>query len=376
MAGKESASAEVLEIPGSMDEAMETGFLPEDRDYLLTGRFKSEKTEGSAAPGKQETEQDETPSSENTDGSAPSSSEIAADSEAAKQQLEEKKPGIENREPRWKKRERELKEAKAEIARLKAQGSQPQNQRSETPQDKDKPQPVAEAKAATDTEPKIDDVDPKTGQPKWKTYGEFEKATRDWLRKDILREVTESSSKTRQQQEFENAERTIQQVVEGRIEAIRKTHPDYNDVMTELLAEKDEHGREALFYTKGSPIDGFFLDSDRSQEVFYELGQNFDKYKHIFARNPQGQYLLNPVRQLRELSKIENALPAESKPNSSPARPITQASRPPHQVSGKGTVSKDAIEEAVEGQDSESYMREANNRDPRVRSVLQARKGK
>ena len=42
------------------------------------------------------------------------------------------------------------------------------------------------------------------------------------------------------------------------------------------------------------------------------------------------------------------------------ARLPSQAPRPPHQVSGKGTVSKDAAEDAIEHGDSEAYMRAMN----------------
>ena len=44
----------------------------------------------------------------------------------------------------------------------------------------------------------------------------------------------------------------------------------------------------------------------------------------------------------------------------SSAKPVTQASRPPHQVSGKGTVAKDAVEQAVEDGDSETYIKAQN----------------
>ena len=103
--------------------------------------------------------------------------------------------------------------------------------------------------------------------------------------------------------------------------------------------------------------------------LFAITAKNMDQYKHIFARNQQGQYLLNPVRQLRELAKIENSLPEKGK--AAPVRQVTQAPRPPHQASGKGTVGKDAVETALEENDSEAYMREAN-----ARALARLKKGK
>jgi hypothetical protein len=53
---------------------------------------------------------------------------------------------------------------------------------------------------------------------------------------------------------------------------------------------------------------------------------------------------------------------------------VTKAPPPPHQVSGKGTVAKDAVEQALEEQDADAYRREQNSRDARLRSVRANRK--
>ena len=53
----------------------------------------------------------------------------------------------------------------------------------------------------------------------------------------------------------------------------------------------------------------------------------------------------------------------DDKSSSSSAKPVTQASRPPHQVSGKGTVAKDAVEQALDDGDFETYQRTQNAKD-------------
>src|SRR5258708_4359346 len=107
----DSASAAELETPHSLDEAMETGFLPDDEHYRLTGEFKPENTEAPAAFRKEKptpsektgasaaTTEEEENQSEKADASAASSSKAAA-SETAQAQKEGK------RESRWDKRER------------------------------------------------------------------------------------------------------------------------------------------------------------------------------------------------------------------------------------------------------------------------------
>ncbi len=212
-------------------------------------------------------------------------------------------------------------------------------------------------------------MDPKTNQPKFKTFAEYEDAKDQWLQDEAVRKFQETSSKTAKEQELSNNERLIHEEVNRRVSEVRKTYPDYDDTMKAALSEKNEHGQDAFFYTKGSHIDGFFLDCDRMGDVMYEIGKNFDQHRHIFARDAQGQYLLNPVRQLRELAKIENSLPDKSSgassdktSSTSSAKPVSQAPRPAHQVSGKGAVTKDATEDAVEKGDFESYAKAENAR--------------
>lgn len=359
-------------------------FLPTGNHYRMTGEMpanESADTEEASAASAQEKEKKEKKTPPVNEGeSATPNSDTAAASEAAKAAEEEKKgpaqsKSAETSEHRWQKRERELKELRAEIARLKTQGSQPQP-RSDNSQGS---QPAADAsKPAAATKPKIDDVDPKTGKAKYATFAEYEDAKDAWLLDEGARKYQETNEKSAKERQQTDNERIIDQTIKERVTAARKTYADYDDVMQATLAQKNEHGQDALFYTKGSHIDGFFLDSDRSQDVFYEIGKNFNQHKHIFARDAQGKYLLNPVRQIRELAKIENALSPHSETaaasqdkdkdktasdKTSSARPVTQAPRPPHQVSGKGNAAKDSLEQAVEDQDQETYNREATARD-------------
>jgi hypothetical protein len=363
--------ADTEETP-AVSNSNEPNFLPTDEKYRLTGEMPA--TEDASAAFK-ETEQEKEPSA--TPGDKGDDTTAAASEAADKQreeQREEKGPAqsksAQTSESRWQKRERELKDARTEIARLKAQGSQPQPQQRSDTQQTSQPASAAAAKTSANPKPKIDDLDPKTNQPKYKTFADYEEAKDSWNRQEAIREFTESSQKSDQARQQSEAERIIEHTVNERVAAVRKQHSDYNDVLTTALAQKDEHGQDAFFYTKGSPIDGFFLDSERGHEVMYEIGKNFEQHQHIFARDAQGKYLLNPVRQVRELAKIENSLPdtpvtagagkSGADKTSSSARPITQAARPPHQVSGTGTVAKDSVEQALEDGDFESYQRAQN----------------
>ena len=360
-ASEESASAAELETPHSMDEAMETGFLPDDEHYRLTGEFKPETTDASAAATKKEnesaksgasaaaTEENEN-ESENDDASAASSSKAAA-SETAQAQNQGRK------ENRWQKRERELRELKAENARLKSQSSQPQS-RSET-QQASTTQPPSETKAKSAPKPKIDDVDA-AGKPKYKNFAEYDDAKDDWLRKETLREFSETQAKTQQLTEQQTREREIGQILQKKFEGQRAKYADFDKVAL----------NENLTIPKGSVTELFLLDSDHAGEVLYHLGQHPEILGGFYANHDpktgKFQSLITPQRQFRKLMEIEASVTGSgsgaSGDNSSSfsAKPVTQASRPPHQVSGKGTVAKDAVEQALDDGDFETYQHAQN----------------
>jgi hypothetical protein len=369
----DSASAAELETPHSLDEAMETGFLPDDPHYRLTGEFKSEKKDASAAatqdkektPGKEgasatpddKDEREQEDPSENPDASAASSSK-AAPSESAQSQT--------GRESRWQKRENELKKLREENARLKSQSSQPQP-RSEAAQVS---QPATEtAKAAP--KPKIDDVDAKTGKPKYKNFSEYEDAKDAWLRQETIREFQETTAKTQRETAQQQAEREIGKTLAKKFEGPRAKYADFDKVAL------GEH----LVIPKGSVTELFMLDSDHAGEVLYHLGQHPEILQGFYAnydpKTGKFQSLITPQRQFRKLMEIEATLSgsgssgsgagaaaaaaaAGDNSSSSSAKPVTQASRPPHQVSGKGTVAKDAVEQALDDGDFETYQRAQN----------------
>lgn len=364
----DSASAAELETPHSMDEAMETGFLPDDEHYRLTGEFKpekkdddaaasSDKDKSSAKQGASAAATENETQSEIDDASAASSSKAAA-SETASPQREEK-PGTQ-RENRWQKRERELKELREKVARLESK-PQTEQQRSESQQTTQSA--AAETRVAKVAKPKLDDVDPKTGKPMYKNFAEYEDAKDTWLRQETIREFQEASAKTAREQQQSQADREIGISLNKKFETTRAKYKDFDQV----ALNKD------LVIPKGSVVEGFLLDSDHSGEVVYYLGHHpeilLGFYKDFEPKTGKFTSLVTPQQQFRKLMAIEAELTgssgsasgaASSAASSSSARPVTQASRPPHQVSGKGTVAKDSVEQALEDGDFETYQRAQN----------------
>lgn len=220
------------------------------------------------------------------------------------------------------------------------------------------PEAKPAAQVAVKPKPKIDDLDAQ-GKPAFKTYGEYEDARDEYNRGELMRLFEDKQTKSQQQQGIVEAEKVVNQVWGQRITEARKAHADYDTVVKAAVEAKDDLGRDLFFLPKGSAPDSFLLDSDLGSEVLYYIGQHVDEAKHIFERNPEGAFVMNPIRQVRELAKIENMIeqsrtalkPALPKP---PARPVTQAPPPAHQVSGKGP-SPDPLQKAVEDGDQRAY---------------------
>ena len=369
----DSASEEILETPQSLVEALDTGFLPDDEHYRLTGEFETPANKDDAASSKGK----EKPSSEKDDASAASQEQTETDASKAAASATAPTQRTDRRESRWEKRERELKTLREENARLKAQSSQGP-QRSETRQE-EVTRPAAETEAEAGkaaAKPKIDDIDPKTKQPKYKTFAEYEDAKDAWLRKETIREFNESNAKTQQQQERTVIDRSRAE----QVDKFRETHADYDQVVSDALAEKEADGRNPIFYTEGSHIDNFLLSQpDRGAGLLYHLMKNSSDpaVRGIFARTPDGtRYQLTMIEQISRLGVLAHTLAGKSSSRTSSgtsqtshnesdetlssARPVTRASRPPHQVSGQGTVAKDAVEQALEDGDFETYSRTQN----------------
>lgn len=348
------SASEELSTPQSLAEALDTGFLPDNDHYRLTGEFdkpQPAKKDDAASSTKDK------PAAKESDAPPASEQEETASKAAASATAETQRGS--RRESRWEKREREIRELREENARLKSGQSSPEAQRSEARQET---QPATETakpgKAAP--KPKIDDVDPTTKQPKYKNYAEYEDAKDAWLRQETIREFNESQAKSQQLTAQQQAEREIGQSLAKKFEAPRAKYKDFDEV---ALSDK-------LTIPKGSVTEMFMLDSEHAGEVLYYLGQHPEIlqgfYRDYDLKTGKFTSLITPQQQFRKLMAIEADVAGsgtERSSHSSSARPVTQASRPPHQVSGQGTVAKEAVEQAVEDGDFESYMRTQNAKD-------------
>jgi len=357
----------------SIEQALDSGFLPTDREYRKTGKFAASEDRSQADKSDEEEQQEyeqqlaEQDADQDSDqdgarrGQQDSASSGAQDGDRAASQAateqERSREQAQQRtrqqgESRWAKLSRENRELREKLARVEGR----QEARTETSAQRETQQ--ASQSAAVDKatpRPKIDDVDEKTGKPKYATYADYEAAKDQWLQDEAIRKFQETNARTERERAQQQAVETVNREFARRCEAVMKDMPDFQEVAL----------NPDLPIKQGSVADVFILSRPAGPKVLYYLGQNPDVLDQING--------MNQIDAAYALSEIEMKV-SGARSASSSARSVTQAPRPPHQVSGKGTVAKDTVDDAIEHQDQSAYNREQNSRDPRLLAVRRSRK--
>lgn len=311
--------------------------------WRKTGDLPTEETPATETPN---SEVQDPPSSED---SAPSTPVKSADSDTAPPQ-KKSKPTAEDRKEQLNTEIRDLIKKRDELLKTAAPPSV-------TPTS----QPAAEPKVSA--EPTLEDKDEK-GALKYTTWEQYQAAVRQFDREQILKEVEDRTVKSQKTQKLQEAEQIIGKVWQERVKEARERYTDFDIALSPDLP-----------IPQGSVTDALVLDSEYGPDVLYSLAKNPDELKRITA--------LNPIKQARELvihellnglleklssdPRFEGKIVKSSIP---PAKPVTKAPPPPHQVGGKGTIMADEVEQALKEDDFAAFQAAENRRE------LNARKGK
>jgi len=268
----------------AVEQTVETPALPDDFEAFEAVR-RGVKTEQSAsvATAEQKTEQkaETAVESEATDDTG----EGQEDEQAG--QPKKGKGGFQRKIDRLTREKYEL-EAKLQAALAKPAGGE-------------KPEPAAAA--ANDGKPQAENFD---------THDEYVEALVDWKanqREAAKREQEQRDSETKKQQATVDS-------WNQRVEAARKAHADYDDVMADADVELPPLVVDAL------------MDSDHGGELAYWLASNREEAERIAK--------LSPVAAVRKLGEIEAGL--RSTPSSPQPKPVTKAPKPVTPVAA-GTAS-------------------------------------
>jgi len=213
--------------------------------------------------------------------------------------------------------------------------------------------------------------DMKDGKPRFATVAEWEDALLEWNKEMLMAEVDGRLTKSEEQRKQQEIERFVAEGFRHKAESARKKYADFDTVIKDSLGYP---------LPKGSPAELFVLDSEISGELTYYLAKHPEILGEFYGctQDPvtkqwdygdfdmkTGKFTnhVSPIQQIRILTQIERELSEETpveRPRP-PARTITQAPRPPHQVSGKAPVA-DPLAKAVEEGDQEAFTRLENEK--------------
>jgi hypothetical protein len=167
--------------------------------------------------------------------------------------------------------------------------------------------PAPAAKAAAETAPPAKAAEGKPQAKDFDTYEAFNEALVDWK----LAQTRAADAKVATDRAAADANAAKGVAWNERVEAVRKVHADFDDVMAEAASLPIS---EAMHVT--------IFESERGPEVAYHLAQHPDEAARIAK--------LGPLAAARELGRLEAALPsATAKPAA--AKPLP---KPPAQAGG------------------------------------------
>lgn len=203
--------------------------------------------------------------------------------------------------------------------------------------------------------PQASDIDPATGKPKYKTMEEV------WDAREVWNE--ERRTKADQERTRVEQERLLETELVKRLKPAYDKYPDFVSVT----------GNDNLMILKGSAVDLFLRDSDNPGELLYHLGKNpqiLEGFYNYDSKTGQWSNKVNPARQFRELTTLENTLTAAPKPTPTIPKPSASTKPlppPPTVLSANGAPSGDPVDEAVKKKSYADYEKAANAEEKKAR---------
>src|SRR5271156_910769 len=268
----ESSNSEIL---ASMSDV-------ERKNWRVTGKLpevpaketpKEEKTEAASSPAAKETP-------------ASTSEKTAAETTAA--------PATAKEEHKPKGAEARIKELLADNKRLNAELESAR-----------KAPVVAPAKVEEVAKPHRNDVDARTGLPKYATDEAFEEAHETYLTAKVTADVEKRHAKAQQEARVSEQNKIIQQKWQNSLKIANENHADFAKKLQ--INEKGAFENSVLKSIRTNGVlDAWILDSDIGAELLYYLSDKQAEVDRI-----QG---LGPFAAARELTKLEDKLTGTATP--------------------------------------------------------------
>jgi hypothetical protein len=356
-------STPAVTLPAESAPASETPevSVQERLDHATSGELDTWRKTGDIPAVKIKTPEAELKIEAKPDVPPPSKSEPAAASPAAPPQKPESRS-----DRRYREITQENRDLRERLDAIERKTSQPAEEKRGT---KPESQTAAEVKtSATDKEPELGDVNPKTGKP-FATIAEWQKEHTAWLRAQILGEVKGEFTKANQQSQQEREQQRRDEDIATKLLSGKEKYPDFDKVA---------FGPDLLI-PRTSPADEFIRASDHAADLLYYLGQHPEVLKGFYRYVPgkddvaarDGQpgrltgvfdQLVTPFQQIATLARIEaglNAAPAPKKEQAlPPANPAPPKLPPPApELGGRHATVGDDAEKALARGDFATWKR-------------------
>jgi len=200
-------------------------------------------------------------------------------------------------------------------------------------------QPVEKTRETEDEAPKAED------------YEDIEK----YVNAKVEYEVSQGIKKAREAQEAEENKSKIEtknkEIVEKWNQSVTDAKKKYSDFEEKCFGE-------GFNIVEGSVLDRWCLESELGTDVLY----HYATHPEEFAKLNQ---IANPVQAAREIARLEVKILEKPKPV---AKLVSDAPKPPSEVSGRGTATDDPIAAALASGDMEKYMDLMNKKERAERS--------
>jgi len=167
--------------------------------------------------------------------------------------------------------------------------------------------------------------------------------------KQAMKAEREALKKAEQEAKAKEAAEEFRKSWSKRVEEAKKKHADFE----ELAYDK------TLPLLQDSPADLFIADSEIGPEMLYYFGANRAELERINA--------LPPVKQARELVKLEEKLSGNSQAVAVPAPQVTRAPKPAPEVGGRATTPEDEAAAAAKDGNFRNFKAKRDSEDMKRR---------
>lgn len=221
--------------------------------------------------------------------------------------------------------------------------------------------PVPAKKTEETAKPHRNDVEEKTGQPKYATDDEFLDARDKYVFEQASKKTREDIADEQKAASIEAQNKLLREKWQNSLKIATERHPDFAKVC-EIDSKGAFQNAELKSIKDKGILDAWILDSEIGGQILYYLASHPGEVKRFDS--------LNPFNASRELTKLEDKLSGttsaspekkeEKHAEGSPATKVTGAPAPAATVGGKATAPVDEIEAALKAEDFRRYQKAAN----------------